>query len=505
MASNAVGLERISKVVGYKITKGDFSSTTPNLPQRVGIFAEANFANQGTLDLEPWELTTAQAAGQRYGFGSPIHIISRILRPIGQVGIGGIPVIVYPQAQANGATAKIVTITPTGTATGAGTHFVKIAGRDSLDGQSYAITINEGDNTGQITAKIEDAINNVLGSPVIAVSDTYECELTSKWRGLTANGVEVEIDTDGNDLGITYAINVTQAGAGVPAVTTALNKIGEDWVTIAINSYGTVNTICNEFETWNGIPDPVNPTGRYAGIIMKPLVAITGSVADENTAFTDARLNDVTIAISPAPLSKGLPMEAAANMAVLQARIAQDTPNLDVGDLTYADMPTPTDIGTMAEYNARDMYVKKGNSTVELSGGRYKVCDFVTTYHPVGELPPQFRYVRNLMLDWNVRFGYYLLEQTNVVGHSISNDNDVVTAEKVIKPKQWKAIVGQYAEALTRRALVADTAFMQDSITVNISTTNPDRFETFFRYKRTGVVRIASTTAEAGFNFGQVN
>jgi phage tail sheath gpL-like len=504
MASNAVGSERISKVVGYKITKGNFSSTTPNLPQRVALFGEANEANQSTLDLNPWELTTAQAAGLRYGFGSPIHIQARILRPIGGVGIGGIPVIVYPQAKALGATAKVISITPTGTATGAGTHLIKIAGRDSLDGQSYAITIIEGDTTDDITAKIEDAVNNVLGAPVIAVSDTYECLLTTKWNGATANGVQVEVDTQGNDLGITYVINVEQAGAGTPAVTSSLNMIGEDWVTIATNPYGPINSVCNEFQTWNGIPDPVNPTGRFAGIIMKPLVAITGSVADENTAFTDARLNDVTIAIAPAPLSKGLPMEAAANMAVLQARIAQDTPNLDVGDLTYADMPTPTDIGTMASYEARDMYVKKGNSTVELSGGRYKVCDFVTTYHPVGELPPQFRYVRNLMLDFNIRFGYYLLEQTNVVGHSISNDSDVVTAEKTIKPKQWTAIVSQYAEDLTRRALIADTAFMQDSIKVNISNTNPDRFVTFFRYKRTGVVRIASTTAEAGFNFGSI-
>lgn len=504
MSSNAVGLERVSKVVGYKITKGNFATSTPNLPQRVGVLCEANEANQGTLDLTPWELTTAQAAGLRYGFGSPAYLLARILRPVGGPGIGGISVIFYPQAKASGATAKIVSITPSGTATGAGTHYIKIAGRDSMDGQSYQINIAEGDTTDDITAKIEDAINNVLGAPVIATSDTYEALLTTKWNGLTAQGVNVEVDTDGADLGITYTINVEQAGAGTPAVTTALNLFGEDWVTLVINTYGTNASVCNELQTFNGIPDPTNPTGRFAGIIMKPFVAITGSVDDENTTFTDARLNDVTIAIAPAPLSKGLAMEAAANMAVLQARIAQDSPNLDVGDQTYADMPTPATIGTMMNYEQRDAYVKKGNSTVELSGGRYKVCDFVTTYHPEGELPPQFRYVRNLMLDFNIRFGYYLLEQINVVGHSISNDSDVVNAEKTIKPKQWKAIVSQYADDLTKRALIADPAFMQDSIVVNIGTTNPDRFETFYRYKRTGVVRIASTTAEAGFNFGSL-
>ncbi|WP_214291443.1 hypothetical protein, partial [Escherichia coli] len=147
------------------------------------------------------------------------------------------------------------------------------------------------------------------------------------------------------------AVSVTQAGAGSPAVTAGLAKIGDNWMTIGINSYGLNSSICNEFQTWNGIPDPTNPTGRYAGIVMKPMVVLSGSVADEDTTFTDARLNDVTIAVCPAPLSKGLAMEAAANMAVLQARIAQDTPNLDCGDQFYADMPTPLSIGTMADYN----------------------------------------------------------------------------------------------------------------------------------------------------------
>ena len=106
------------------------------------------------------------------------------------------------------------------------------------------------------------------------------------------------------------------------------------------------------------------------------------------------------------------------------------------------------------------------------------------------------------MLDFNVRYGYYLLEIINVVDHSISNDSDTVTAAKVVKPKIWKGIVVKYADDLAKRALIADVEFMQESITVDISSVNPDRLETFFRYKRTGIARISSTDAEAGFNFG---
>jgi len=506
MASNAVGQERISAVVGYKLAKANFAESTPNLPMAIEVFAEANHSNQSTIDFDTdrYEMTTLQKIGDKYGYGSPIYLICRILRPNGGVGVGGIPVFINPQEEVSGAVAKKMTIAATGTATGNGTHYVKIAGRSVLDGGSYAISIEEGDSTASIAGKIEDAVNAVLASPVTAVADPYDVELTTKWKGVTSNALQIEVDTDGNDLGISYSIATTTAGSGTQTVTAGLNKIGENWIPLGINSYGLNSSICAEFQTWNGIPDPTNPTGRYAGIIMKPMVVLSGSVADEDTTFTDARLNDVTIAVCPAPLSKGFPFEAAANMAVLQARIAQDTPNLDCGDQTYPDMPTPLSIGTMAEYNNRDLYVKKGNSTVMLSGGRYKVVDFVTTYHPVGETPPQFRYVRNLMLDFNVRYGYYLLEQQYVVGHSISNDDDVVDAEKVIKPKQWKGVLSKYFLSLVTRALIVDADFSTASLVVNISTVNPDRFETRFPYKRTGVVRISDTTAEAGFNFGKI-
>src|SRR5688500_8348947 len=121
MSSNAVGTERISKIVGYKITKGNFGTSTPNLPQRIAILAEANEANQADLDTDGVAITSAQQAGELYGFGSPIYHIMRILRPTSGDGVGGIATMIYAQAKAVGAAAKVLEITPTGVATGNGT------------------------------------------------------------------------------------------------------------------------------------------------------------------------------------------------------------------------------------------------------------------------------------------------------------------------------------------------------------------------------------------------
>lgn len=504
MASDSVPSSYVSSVVGYKITKGDFNNTTPNLPQRIALLGEANTANQGSLSLTPKEITTAQQAGELYGFGSPIHMAMRILRPSSGGGIGGIPVYVYPQAVAASATNRQVDISITGTATANKTHTVVIGGREGLETGRYDFNVLTGDSANDISQKIEDAVNNVLSCPMYAQSSGYDSTLITKWEGLTAQDVTVSIETNDNAVGITYTVTETQAGSGTPAVTTALNLFGNAWNTIVVNTYGTVSSIMTELEDFNGIADPTTPTGRYTSTTMKPFIALTGSTANNPSDTTDARKTQMTIAICPAPLSPGHPLEAAANMAVLFANRSQDNPQLDVQELTYPDMPVPSDgeIGSMAIYTNRDSFVKKGCSTVDIVDGVYKVKDFVTTYHPTGETPPQFRYCRNIMLDLNVFFGYYTREELYVVGKAITSDDAIVTASGVISPKQWKGVLFEYLDDLALRGLITDVEFAKSSMIVNISSTNPDRLETFFRYKRTGIARISSTTAEAGFNFG---
>jgi phage tail sheath gpL-like len=505
MASDAIGFDRVSRVVGYTIKKGNFALSSPNLPQRIAIFAEANHSVQSDLDTIGREITSAKQAGELYGFGSPIHMIMRILRPVSSEGVGGVPTIVYPQAAAVGATSKKIDVDVTGTPTGNGTHYLKIAGRDNIDGSIYGIVITTDDNAATIHQKIEDAVNNILSSPVTADSTTYSVILESKWRGLTANELSVSVDTGDADLGLTYTITQLQAGAGTPSISAALTQFGNTWNTIVLNGYGMVNAVMNSLEAFNGIAKDVNPTGRYTGTTWKPFVAVTGTTADNPSATTDARKAEMTIALAPAPGSAGLSFEAAANMVYLLALTAQNNPHLDAAGQEYPDMPVPTNItsvGSMLSYDNRDSFVKKGCSTIDIVNNKYTVQDFVTTYHPDGEVPPQYRYVRSLVIDMNVRYGYFLREQSFVVDHAISNDEDVVTASRVIKPKQWKAELATYAEDLAVRALISDPDFLTGSLEVGISTTNPDRFETLFKYKRSSFARQSATTATAGFNFG---
>jgi phage tail sheath gpL-like len=196
-----------------------------------------------------------------------------------------------------------------------------------------------------------------------------------------------------------------------------------------------------------------------------------------------------------------MPYEAAANVVALFCRVMQDSPQLDIGGKYYPDMPVPVSgsIGDMGDYNNRDLLLKSGSSTVKLDAGAYQVQDLVTTYHPIGEVPLQYNYCRNLNLDWNVKDGYSILENIYVKDHVIVLDAQVTDVSGAIKPAEWKAILFDYFDDLGQKALINDPSFSKTSLQVQVDPTNPNRLNTFFRYKRTGTARIESTDAEAGF------
>lgn len=502
---SAIGSNVVTRIVGYELSPRDFSLVSPNLPARIAILAEANDDMQSGLTANVGVQITNQAGAAAIGgWGSPIHQIAKILFPTTGSILGSIPVIVYPQAKAGGAVAKVQTVTATGTATAGGTIYVVVAGR------KYSVNIASGDTPTVIHTKIANALNAELVCPMIAVGAAGQATLTAKWSGLTSQGITTTVDLNNSSIGVTFAVAQTTPGSGTPAVTTALTNFGTQWITHVINSYDlTATTVLDALEAANGKPktSTTPASGKYLPTVFKPFVALTGSVDADPSASTDSRKNNLTIQVCTAPSSPGLAMEAAANWCLLSAYVMQNTPHLDIIGLALPDMPVPSNgsIGVMADWAERDRIVKLGCSTVDFIGGQYIIQDPVTTYHPVGEVVPQFRYSRILFIDWNVRFGYMLKEETNVVGHVIANDDEIVNASKVVKPKMWLSVLIDYFEQLVGRGLIVDAAFSAENTTVGLSTVNPDRFETSFQYKRSGLVRQADTTAEAGFNFGTLN
>lgn len=502
--STAVGLDRISRVSGYAIKKGFFNTDTQNLPQIIAVFGEANTANQSGLTTTKVEVTSAAEAASLWGSGSPLHRMISILRPPGSDGVGGIPTVVFPQVTAGGATATVRAITVAGTATSNATHTIVVNGRTNLDYQYYTYDIVAGDTATIVAGKMSDAMNAVLSAPALGTSALAVATFTSKWKGLTSAQLNISIDYGSNAAGLTYSQTTSTDGSGSVDLSASLAQFGDDWYTMVINPYGTAQI--GALETFNGIPNDVNPTGRWNGLVFKPFCAYFGNtsgVRSTLSAITDAagRINQVTNVLCPAPNSKGWDFEAAANVVALAAVVYQSTPHLDVSGLSYPDMPIPADsnIGDMNDYNNRDYLVKRGCSTVMLVEGQYQIQDLVTTYHPAGEVPLLYNYVRTLNIHWNIKDSYVTLEKLYLKDKTLVRDDQFVDVIDCIKPKEWKGIVYGLFDDAAQAALINDPAFSKSGLQVQISSTNPNRFETAFPYKTTGTVRISSTTATAGF------
>lgn len=500
--SNAIGQDRRSRVSGYRIRKGFFDIQSSNLPQQILIVGVPNTANASTVDYTKMtEVVSAKEAGELFGYGSPIHQAMRILRPISSDGVGGIPTFILPLE--NNGSAAVIEITVSGTPTKAGTNTLVVNGRESIDGYSYAFNVDLQDTPSDIALAIKDAVNGNIYSPYTATTTAAKVTLTTKYKGAVSNNCTVSVSAVDN-LGITYALGGSVPGTGNSNISRLEGALSTTWITSVVN--GDMDSLFTEFERINGLPYVDTPTGRYTPYVFKPFMAFSGetssTVADYNTMVNlSTSVGQVTNVICPAPGSKGTKAEAAANVVYLFATTMQNTPEKDVNGMAYPDMPislTP-EFAMFTDYNQRDQFVKNGISNVTFENKQFIIQDLVTTYHVEGEFPYQFAYCRNLNLDWNVKDAYTVLEKRALRDKVILRDNDFSDSTNTIKPKEWKGIVYSLFDDLVNSALISDAEFSKQSLRVEVNAVNKDRFDTFFRYRRTGIARIISTDVEAGF------
>jgi len=151
---------------------------------------------------------------------------------------------------------------------------------------------------------------------------------------------------------------------------------------------------------------------------------------------------------------------------VLCAVVANDTPHLGVGGKSYPDMPIPTDgiIGDMADLSGRNFCMKAGCSTVLLENGKYTIQDFVTTYCPAGEVNPKFKYVRDLIVDWNVGYNVKLINIRDVQDKAIIADTAATKVSGTVSPSDVKSLMVGCFKDLESKALIVDAQFSKDSL-----------------------------------------
>ena len=176
-----VDLSAVASVLGISTNYIDTrAGNVAVLPQRIAIFGQGSTGV--TYPATKWQSPNAAATGAVHGYTNPLYLAHKELSPIDGDGVGSIPVTIYPLTDAAGATAAVGDITPSGTATDAGTYYARVSG---IPGNAFSIPKGAVDVTATI-AKLGSSIGAVLGMPV-TVAYAYGTVTASAISG-TGNG-----------------------------------------------------------------------------------------------------------------------------------------------------------------------------------------------------------------------------------------------------------------------------------------------------------------------------
>jgi len=488
--STAIDQSAVARVVGIKTAFVNLQGGIFLLPQRLAIVGQGSTSSVYSTDKR--QITSASEAGSLYGYGSPIHLSALQLFPTIGDGVGTIPVTIYPLEDENLSVASTGDIIPSGSQTAIAAYKVVISNIESSQ-----FVINIGDSVAVIVASMVEAINSNINMPVIAVDGTTDVTLTSKWKGLSANNMKVEV-VGSTTAGTSFAITQMSGGLINPNIDDALLQFSNVWETIVLNCLDLQDT--TTLDKYN-----VFGEGRWGALVKKPLVVFTGTnltTVNDATTISDARKTDRVNVQLVLPGSKELAFVIAARQLVKIIKTANNNPARDYGSQKATGLIPGSD-SVQWNYIDRNTAVSKGSSTIEVKDSVVNLSDIVTFYHPTGEPIPAYRYVCDIIKVQNIIFNLDLIFNTERWDGAplIPNDQPTVNPDAVT-PKMAIAEIRNMLDSLNLNAITSEDSDHKAIILAEISALNPKRLDIATTLRISGNANIISIDLNFGFYFG---
>lgn len=341
------------------------------------------------------------------------------------------------------------------------------------------------------------------GTTDFAIGDSFtitvaatKLNLTTKWKGDSANGAKLSIDGDLH--GVVFAFTQPVGGAGNPSVSGALSQFGSIWYTFVLNTLNIADTAnLDAIQTFG--------EGRWLDTVRKPFVAFTGvndvEVVDA-TVVSSARRSDRINGQLVSPGTEDLPFVIAARQLARIAKVAQDNPPRDYGSQKATGLRPGPD-GSQWDWIKRDQAIKLGSSTVEIRDGVVCLSDIVTFYRPVGEDPPGFRYVCDIVKLQNVIFNIALrFSNTNWDGNPLIPDDQPTTNPDARKARDAVSETNGMIDSLGLAAIISDPKSAKKKTTAAIDSQNPKRWNLNVVVQVSGNSNVKGISLGFGFYFG---
>lgn len=478
-----------SRVCGVDVEYKNFNvGNAAMLPQRLAIFGVGN--DEADYSLDKYEVGgSAVKVADRYGYGSPLHLMAKVLfPPAGNTAT--FPVTIYPLKKAQGALPAEGTIGVTGTAgaNGSGTVFI--------GGIEIEFAIKKGDTASAIQTAITAAINGSMDSPARAEIAHNEIVLTSKWSGESSNLITLQAECGVE--GILIGTEAFDGGAIDPDITPALTKIGTIWETQILDSFDYKKP--SRLDKYQEFGE-----GRWGSIEKKPLLVAHGCSdnLETRTAITDPRKYDFINYLILSVGSRELPFVIAAKGLVNDIMTTANN-NPACG---YKGLLTGLHCGddsVQENYTQRDASVKKGSSTNIKNGSVAELNDIITFWHPESEgMFPSRRSVANMVKLQNIVFNVRLImEADDLKGAPLVKDSQPTTNKKAVAPKTIKTYFMNLATSLGKEAILADSDFSKKNLSVVLDSANPNRLNNTFPVKLSGNLEITDSLVQFGFLLG---
>jgi phage tail sheath gpL-like len=480
----------ISRVCGVEATYRNFSQgTAAMLNQRITVIGVGN--DNAVYDSEKHEVFTAAMVAERYGWGSPLHLVAEQLHPA--IGASAeFPVTMIALKKATGATAASGSIGITGAAEANGSGVVYIGGIRA----EFAAVKNAGADV--VLENIKTAINGVLSMPVIPGTIAEgELPLTAKWSGDLGNDISIVIEVD--IPGLVFSISNFSGGALDPDVIPALEKIGIVWETVILNTFSYKDIFrLDIFQQY--------AEDRWGPLEKKPLMIAHGCTDDleTRTAITNPREYDYANFLITSTASRELPFVVAAKGLINDiVTTANKNPAQN-----YKGRLTGLHCGAddkQENYSQLNSSISKGASNNIKSGNVAELNDIVTFYHPAAEGKyPAKRYVVDLVKLQNIIYNVRLImEQDSLKGAPLVSDETITTNPAAVSPKIVKTMFYNLADSLAKAAIIQEPEFTKKNMTVKINGENPKRLDVVFPVKLSGNVEVSSTDVYFGFYLGE--
>jgi phage tail sheath gpL-like len=480
-----------SRVCGVDVEYKNFNSgNAAMLPQRLAVFGVGN--DDADYGLEKYEGGgSASAVGDRYGYGSPLHLMAKIFFPPAGAA-ATFAVTLFPLKPPENATAAEGSITVTGTATANGSGTVYIGG------VRVEFAVTKGQALTAIRQTIKEAINGNMDVPAAADinGETDAIELTSKWSGESSNLISLEMD--GDFPGLTFATVGFAGGALDPDITPAFQRIGNVWETQILDSFDYKKlTRLDQYQEFG--------EARWGSLEKKPLLVAHGctDTLAVRTAITDPRKTDYINYLIVSVGSRELPFVIAAKGLVNDIMTTANN-NPAQG---YKGLLTSLHCGddsVQESYSQRDLSVKKGSSTNIKNGSVAELNDIITFWHPESEGTfPSRRYVVALVKLQNIVFNVRLIMEDNALkGAPLIADTQPTRNRAAQSPKMIKASLMNLANSLAEEAILAEAEFTKKNLTVLLDTANPNRLNNTFPAKLSGNIEITDSLIQFGFLLG---